>query len=99
MTSQSRSRGNGAPTDGYNIIQFTTAFTAQRTSTLPNPYSDDLFNGIQVKIILDGAVNGANTLVIKQGGSTIRTETNDKRVLTYQWRRFTWRLVGYETLP
>lgn len=81
------------------IVPFNTTFTAQRTVTLPANASNNLFSGLAVKIITDGAVNGANTLVIKDGSTTLRTETNDKRALTYTYRRNAWVLTGYETLP
>lgn len=81
------------------IVHFGTTFTAQRTVTLPSKTGNNLFSGLAVKIITDGAVNGSNTLVVKEGSNTLRTETNDKRALTYTYRRNAWVLTGYETLP
>jgi hypothetical protein len=96
---------NGALSDGKgdadytvtlgdpNIVHFSTAFTAQRTITLPAQTGNDLHNGLFYDLIFDGAVNGANTALIKQGSTTIRTQTVDRVRLRYVWRRSTWVLV------
>ena len=73
-----------ATTDS-NINRFATAFTAQRTITLPG--DDNLFNGLYYEFIFDGAINGANTAVIKVGATTLATITTDKTVVRYTWRR------------
>jgi methylenetetrahydrofolate--tRNA-(uracil-5-)-methyltransferase len=85
----------GDPTE----VIFSTAFTAARTFTLPSKTSDTLCGGIVVKVITSGAVNGANTLIIKEGANTLYTETADKRAITYTYRRNLWVMTGYETLP
>lgn len=85
-----------------NIIMFQTAFTAQRTVTLP-AVGNNLHNGLFYEIVVNGAVNGANTLVIKAGATTLRTQTTDKAVLRYTWRRNVtasagWVLTKHEEL-
>jgi hypothetical protein len=86
-----------------NIINFGTAFTAQRTVTLPAT-GTQLHNGLYYEIVANGAINGANDLVIKAGATTLRTQTADKVVIRYTWRRHTtaasgWVMTKYETLP
>lgn len=81
------------------VVIFSTAFTASRTFTLPSKGGNNLCGGLTVKVITAGAVNGANTLVIKEGANTLHTETNDKRAITYTYRRLAWVMTGYETLP
>ena len=81
-----------------NVVHFNTAFTAQRTITLPPQVSNDTCAALYFDLVFDGAINGANTAVIKQGTTTMRTQTVDKKVLHYKWRRSTWVLVGITTL-
>jgi hypothetical protein len=76
-----------------NVVHFDTAFTAQRTITLPSQTSNNTCAGLYYELIFDGAINGANTALIKQGATTIRTQTIDKKKLRYAWRRSTWVLV------
>jgi hypothetical protein len=82
-----------------NIVNFATAFTAARTITLPAKAGNNLFNGLSYTFVFDGAINGANTAIIKEGTNTLRTQTTDKAVLTYTWRRLVWVLTNYQTLP
>ena len=70
-----------------NVVQFTTAFTAQRTITLPTQTSNDLCGGLYYDLIFSGAINGANTAVIKRGSTTMRTQTVDNKRLRYMWHR------------
>ena len=70
-----------------NVVHFDTAFTAQRTITLPASAGNDLSAGLYYDLIFDGAINGANTAIIKRGSTTMRTQTVDKKRLRYQWRR------------
>ena len=71
-------------TTDTNVNRFGTAFTAQRTITLPNA---DLHNGLYYEFIFDGAINGPNNAVIKVGASTLKTVAADKTVVRYTWRR------------
>jgi hypothetical protein len=70
-----------------NVVQFSTAFTAQRTITLPSGTSDVTCAGLYYDLVFDGAINGSNTALIKAGGTTLRTQTVDKVRLRYMWRR------------
>lgn len=70
-----------------NVVHFDTAFTAQRTITLPASSSNDLCAGLYYDLVFDGAVNGANTALIKHGSTTLRTQAIDKKRLRYVWRR------------
>lgn len=70
-----------------NIARFTTAFTASRTITLPAKNSKVLCNGLYYDFIFSGAINGANTAVIKEGSNTLRTQSTDGVRLRYMWRR------------
>lgn len=81
-----------------NCVHFSTAFTAQRTITLPTRFSNNLHNGIFFDLIFDGSINGANTAVIKEGSNTLRTQTQDKKVLRYMYRRSDWILVSVTDL-
>lgn len=81
-----------------NIVHFSTAFTAQRTITLPSRTSNDVFNGLYYELIFDGAINGTNTAVIKEGSTTLRTQSVDKKKLRYMWRRSAWVLVDISDL-
>jgi hypothetical protein len=80
-----------------NILEWNTPFTAQRTITLPVQTDKNLFNGLYYDLVFDGAINGANTAVIKRGTTTMRTQTVDKQRLRYMWRRYAttgeWTLV------
>lgn len=77
-----------------NVVHFNTPFTAQRTITLPPQASNDTCNGLYYDLVFDGAINGSNTAVIKQGTTTLRTQTADQKILHYKWRRSVWVLVG-----
>lgn len=86
-----------------NIVVFNTAFTAIRTITLP-PSGAHLFNGIYYEFVFYGAVNGANTALIRCNGTTLITVSTDKVVVRFTWRRNTtvaagWVMTKYETLP
>jgi hypothetical protein len=87
-----------------NIIQLETAFTAQRTVSLPSD-GNFLHNGQYYETVVNtGVVNGANTLLIKCGATTLHTETTDKKVIRFTWRRNVtvangWKMTKYETLP
>jgi hypothetical protein len=72
---------------GPNVLHFKTAFTAQRTITLPAASGYNNCAGLYYDLVFDGAINGANTAVIKNGGTTIRTQTVDGVKLRYMWRR------------
>jgi hypothetical protein len=70
-----------------NAVHFNTAFTAQRTITLPASSSNNNVAGLYYDLIFDGAINGSNTALIKHGSTTLRTQTVDKKRLRYAWRR------------
>ena len=76
-----------------NVIPFETAFTAQRTIQLPSVYSDDLCGSIYYDFVFNGAINGSNTVLIKERTNTLRTQTKDKVKLRYMWKRYSWNLV------
>jgi len=77
----------------HNVIHFNTAFTAQRTITLPAVNSDNTCAGLYYDLVFDGAINGSNTALIKAGASTLRTQTVDKKKLRFMWRRLAWVLT------
>ena len=77
-----------------NVVHFNTAFTAQRTITLPSQTDNNTCASLYYELVFDGAINGSNTAVIKQGTTTLRTQTVDGRRLRYAWRRSTWVLVS-----
>lgn len=86
-----------------NVIPYQTTLTAQRTLTLPASGAS-MFAGLYYDIVVKGAVNGANTLLIKAGATTLRTQATDSVALRYTWRRNTdaaagWVLTNYQTLP
>lgn len=70
-----------------NVLLFDVAFSAPRTVTLPERTSNNLCAGLYYDIIFDGAINGFNTAVIRQGGNIMRTQTADGVKLSYMWRR------------
>lgn len=82
-----------------NIALFTTAFTAQRTITLPAVTGNNLCGGLYYELLFDGAINGSNTALIKQGSTTIRTQTVDKVKLRFVWKRYVgWVLTDVSNL-
>ena len=70
-----------------NLVCFNTTFTAPRTITLPPQGGNNLCAGLYYDLIFDGAINGTNTAVIKQGESVVRTQIADGVKLSYRWRR------------
>ena len=72
---------------GNNVVVAQTAFTASRTVEIMND-TNYMYNGYTVRVISKGAVNGANTLVIKAGGATKATITADNYAVTLTWRRY-----------
>ena len=70
-----------------NIKMFKTAFTASRNIVLPAKGGSNLCNGLYYDLIFDGAINGSNYAVIKEGANTLRTQKTDKVRLRYMWRR------------
>ena len=90
---------------GTNKCIFQTAFTAARTINLPTANYNNFFNGLYYEFIFNGAINGANTATIKSNGATLHTQTTDKVVVGFTYRRFAanpqggWILTKYETLP
>ncbi|WP_225207528.1 hypothetical protein [Novosphingobium huizhouense] len=75
-----------ATNGGANVIMAQTALTASRTVEIMAD-SNYLHNGYTVTVISRGAVNGANTLVIKAGGITKATLTADNTAVELTWRR------------
>lgn len=71
---------------GPNILMFQTALTASRTVEIM-PNTNTLFNGYKVRVVSRGAVNGANTLVVKAGGVTKATISSDNYAVELTWRR------------
>jgi len=68
-----------------NIQMFNTPFTAPRVVTLPS--AGAAFNGLEYRIVSAGAVNGANTLTVKSGATTIATLTADNTSVRIGYRR------------
>jgi hypothetical protein len=68
-----------------NVQMFNTAFTAPRAVTLPS--AGGAFNGLEYTIVSAGAVNGANTLAVKSGATTIATLTADNTSVRVGFRR------------
>ncbi|HDR9062184.1 TPA: hypothetical protein QDB03_003819 [Burkholderia vietnamiensis] len=87
-----------------NTVSFETAFTAPRNITLPGVLNN-LFNGLRYRLRFKGAINGANTAVIKSGdGATLTTLTSDSVMVEFTWRRANaaykgWVMTAYNTLP
>lgn len=68
------------------FVQWETALTAPRIMDLPNSVND-LFNGYRVRVTSRGAVNGANTLAIRAGATTVHTLTADNTWVELMWRK------------
>jgi hypothetical protein len=91
----------GEPT----TVRFETALTASRTMTIPDKNQDGLFDGFSIRIIAqNGVVNGANTLVIKAGATTLQTISSGTLTtkVEYTWRSNdntggTWILTNQQT--
>lgn len=73
---------DGDPT----TIIFNTALTAPRVVNLQNNLNN-LFNGMRYRIISSGAVNGTNTIAIKQGSTTLGTLSRDNQAIEFTSRR------------
>lgn len=82
-----------------NINHFTTAFTASRNIDLPLSSGNNIHNGLYYEFIFDGAINGANTAVIRNNTTPLLTLTKDKVIVRYTWRRNVWVLTRYEPMP
>lgn len=80
---------------GANIIIAQTALTASRTIEIM-PSTTYLFNGKRYRIVSRGAVNGANTLVIKAGGTTKATISADNYAVELVWRRHPTAHTGWQ---
>lgn len=84
--------------------QFRTAFTAPRTVNLPN-VANNLCAALEYTFVFNGAINGANTAVIKAGAVTYATLSTDKVSITVAWRRTSgtaandWVVTNYSSLP
>lgn len=85
-----------------NIISYETTLTAPRTVNLPSD-NTKLFNGLYYEVRGYGAVNGANTITVKNGATVLATISADKVVYRWTWRRVPtgngWVLTRYQTLP
>jgi hypothetical protein len=68
------------------FVQWETALAAPRIMDLPNTVND-LFNGYRVRVTSRGAVNGANTLAIRAGATTVHTLTADNAWIELMWRK------------
>lgn len=68
-----------------NVQMFNTPLTAPRTVTLPS--AGGAFNGLEYTIVSAGAVNGENTLTVKNGATTIATLTADNTSVRIGFRR------------
>jgi hypothetical protein len=78
------------------VILYTAPFTAPRTLTLFAKNNNNAFNGLSYTIVLNGAINGANTLTIKESTNTMRVQSTDKVAITYTWKRVgggTWQMI------
>lgn len=86
-----------------NIIRYETTLTASRDVVLPSRTGDNLHAGLSYTIVAYGAINGANTLVVKEGSNTLNTLSTDKVSVTYTWHRSggagKWVMTSYSTLP
>ncbi|MCH7627841.1 MAG: hypothetical protein IH997_03895, partial [Proteobacteria bacterium] len=71
---------------GANVLNFTTALTASRTVEIMTD-TRFLHNGYRIRIVSRGAVNGANTLVIKAATITKATISSDNYAVELTWRR------------
>lgn len=71
---------------GPNKLQFATAFTAQRFIDLPLD-NNNLFNGLYYECIFNGAINGANTAVVRCNGTVLHTQAMDKVNVGFTYRR------------
>lgn len=69
-----------------NTLIFNTTLTAARTVTLPAA-TDNLFNGLYYDVVSAGAVNGANTIAIKDGATTVATVSADNTRKRVAFRR------------
>jgi hypothetical protein len=102
----SQDRGDGNVTIALgdpNIQTFGTPFTAVRTITLPSD-GGHLFNGLYYEIVLNGAVNGGNTAIIKSANETLLTAAADKISVRFTWRRHVngalgWVMTHHQSLP
>lgn len=81
-----------------NVAIFQTPFTAQRTITLPSKSGNNLFTGLKYEFVFNGAINGANNVVIKEGANTLDTFKADKIRVVYTYRRNLWVLTAYGVL-
>lgn len=77
-----------------NTLVFNTPFTSARTVTLPSNGSQ-LHNGLYFEVIVNGAVNGSNTLTVQSGATTLATISADKMVYRFTWRRNTTGSLGW----
>lgn len=68
------------------IIVFNTALTAPRVVNLQNTLNN-LFNGMRYRIMSLGAVNGSNTITVKQGSTTLGTLSRDNQLIEFTSRR------------
>jgi hypothetical protein len=68
------------------IIVFNTALTAPRVVNLQNTLNN-LFNGMRYRIMSLGAVNGSNTITVKQGSTTLGTISRDNQLIEFTSRR------------
>jgi hypothetical protein len=85
-------------------IAYSTALTAQRAVNLPS-VNGELFNGLRYRVLTNGAVNGANTLLVKCSTTTLATLAVDKKWVEFTYRRNPanaaggWVCTGYGDLP
>lgn len=78
-------------------IVFETTLTASRTVALPVDAAL-LFNGLRYHIISNGAVNGANTLVIAASGNTKATIIDPHGYVIVEWRRHPTAHLGWQVI-
>lgn len=81
------------------VAVFETAFTAPRVCNLYTT-GNDLADGYTFKAISRGSVNGANTLAVKSGATTLATLISDNTwvELTYRRNGGGWKVTGWGTL-
>lgn len=85
-----------------SIVSLRTAFTSQRTVTLPSD-GNNLHNGLYYEMVVDGAVNGSNSLLVKASASTLATVSTDKTIVRFTYSRLSassgaagWKITKYE---
>lgn len=83
------------PGASASVQTFNTTLTANRTVTLPNPFTASVFVGMTFTIVRNATVPGAFSIDVG-GVKTIPANTNAK--VTVMYRRFAWVLIDYSVI-